>query len=424
MAHNSWLRAVAQLLLLLSLAMALGSLFDAALLFGLLAALLIVGRWLYQLRRISQWIEHPDHEPPEASGIWGYIFDQIYHLQRRDREERDRLQTAVSYMRDSFASLKNGTVLVDPQGNIEWSNAAAEDLLGLQYPRDRGQAILNLLRQPIFNSYFSTGHFSSRLRMECPTDSRRQLLVEITTFGRGSRLLFARDVTREQQLEEMRRDFVANVSHELRTPLTVITGYLLTMIDSGLGEQRETLAQPLAQMRQQAERMETLLKDLLWLSRLESADGQNVQHSIVDIAKLLAEVRTEALGAYPERDVALQLESSEKLPGDYQQLHSAFSNLVFNALKYSEGRVTVRWFSTSQDLRLEVTDRGAGIDAVHLPRLTERFYRVEKSRSLETGGTGLGLAIVKHVLAGHDAQLEIDSVPGQGSTFRSVFPLS
>jgi two-component system phosphate regulon sensor histidine kinase PhoR len=378
--------------------------------------------WLVQLRRVAGWLVHSDSEPPEAGGLWGDLFDGIYHLKRHDREERDRLQTTVSYLRDSFAALKDAAIMIDASGAIEWSNEAAASFLGLQYPRDRGQAILNLLRIPVFHSYFTEGDFSIPLVIESPQNGELRLLIEITPFGKGNRLMFARDVTKMERLEEMRRDFVANVSHELRTPLTVITGYLHTLSEMELDPEGR-LEKPLFQMRQQAERMESLLKDLLWLSRVESV-RDNAEQTDIDMTGLLNEVREEALLSAPGRAIRLSVDSEARLRGNYKQLYSAVSNLVFNALKYSDQDVHVSWVGLDDRLCLSVTDRGPGIDPMHLPRLTERFYRVDRSRSQETGGTGLGLAIVKHVLAGHGARLEIDSQPGEGSTFRCVFPLS
>ena len=386
-----------------------------------LTALLVLGYWLNQLRRVSQWMRRPDVEPPEARGIWGEFFDSIYRLQRTDREERDRLQTAVSYLRDSLAALKDAAVLIDPSSNIEWSNEAAQNLLGLHYPRDRGQAVINLLRLPEFSAYYKAGDFQQPLLIESPLDSSLQLLVEITEFGRGSRLLFARDVTRERQLEKMRRDFVANVSHELRTPLTVITGYLLTLMDMEVAES-ESLRRPMNQMQQQAERMETLLRDLLWLSQIESSEGREEHHPFA-MTDLVAEVREFVLGAYPGRRIVTRFLTERSIVGNYKHLYSAVSNLVINALKYSEGDIEIEWAEREGGLCLSVKDHGPGIDSKHLPRLTERFYRVDKSRAQVTGGTGLGLAIVKHVLVGHDARLDIDSQLGVGSTFRCVFPL-
>jgi two-component system, OmpR family, phosphate regulon sensor histidine kinase PhoR len=385
-------------------------------------AFVILAYWSLQLWRVSYWLRNTEAEPPEASGIWGELWDSIYHLQRRGREEKNRLQTEVSYLRESFAALREAAVMIDPQGRIEWSNAAAERFLGLQHPRDRGQALLNLLRIPRFHQYVSGQDFSEPLLLEGPLDAETHLLIEITPFGRGSLLMLGRDVTREERLEEMRREFVANVSHELRTPLTVITGYLHTLIDNGLGEDK-SLGRPLLQMQEQSQRMETLLKDLLWLSQLESL-AEQVEHQPLRMGELLAEISQQFGGANPERVITVELMTDETLQGDYRQIYSAVSNLVMNALKYSEAEILLRWSRRANELVLSVTDQGPGIDAVHLPRLTERFYRVDKSRSVETGGTGLGLAIVKHVLAAHNARLEIESVPGQGSTFRCHFPVS
>jgi two-component system phosphate regulon sensor histidine kinase PhoR len=421
-ATTSWWHESRKVAIWFLVVVGLGAVFGYALEALAVAAMLLVAYWLYQLRRVSQWMRHPDVEPPEAVGIWGEFFDNIYRLQRHDREERDRLQTAVSYLRDSLAALKDAAVLIDPSANIEWCNEASRRLLGLQHPRDRGQAIVNLVRVPNFSAYFSEGDYQQPLLIESPLDSQVQLQVEITAFGRGSRLMFCRDVTRERQLEEMRRDFVANVSHELRTPLTVITGYLLTLMDTDLGEQ-ERLRQPMLQMQQQADRMETLLRDLLWLSQIESTEGTE-EHRPINMRDLVNDVKEFVLGAYPERRVDVRIETDRKIQGNYKHLYSAVSNLVINALKYSKGDVEIEWFERENACCLAVRDRGPGIDAVHLPRLTERFYRIDKSRSQVTGGTGLGLAIVKHVLAGHGARLEIESEVGVGSTFRCVFPLS
>lgn len=422
MATAGWWKEFRKVALYFLIVVGLGALLGHALVALAVAAVALVAYWLFQLRRVSQWMRHPDVEPPEARGIWGEFFDSIYKLQRTDREERDRLQTAVSYLRDSLAALKDAAVLIDPSANIEWGNEAAQRLLGLQYPRDRGQAIVNLLRVPDFSAYFTEGDFHEPLLTESPLDPGVQLLVEITEFGRGSRLMFARDVTRERQLEKMRRDFVANVSHELRTPLTVISGYLLTLMDTDIGEE-ERLRRPMLQMQQQAERMETLLKDLLWLSQIESTEGRE-EHQPLDMAELVGEVKEFVHGAYPDRVVSIDVTTSKSIEGNYKHLYSAVSNLVINALKYSAGEVRIEWSEDEEGLTLSVRDEGPGIDAVHLPRLTERFYRVDKSRAQMTGGTGLGLAIVKHVLAGHQAHLEIDSEVGVGSNFRCVFPAS
>ncbi len=422
MLANGWQAELRRFLLVLSSALLLGWVFSAVPLMLAIAAILVLLYWIRQFYRVSRWLSDTEAEPPEASGIWGQLWDSIYHLQRRGREEKSRLQTEVSYLRDSFAALREAAVMIDPERRIEWSNTAAERLLGLHYPKDRGQAILNLMRIPRFHQYVSNGDFSEPLYMDGPQDATLRLQIEITPFGRGSLLVLARDVTREEQLGEMRREFVANVSHELRTPLTVITGYLHTMIDHGMaGDER--LERPLMQMQEQSQRMESLLKDLLWLSQLES-DELVPEQSAIDMVELIGEIQQHFGDAYPDRSIEVNGESSERVIGDHRQLYSAVSNLVMNALKYSDDVIKLSWRQQNDELILAVSDRGPGIDPVHLPRLTERFYRVDKSRSLETGGTGLGLAIVKHVLCGHKAHLEISSELGVGSEFRCHFPLS
>ncbi len=246
--------------------------------------------------------------------------------------------------------------------------------------------------------------------------------MEITRFGDGDRLLFIRDVTASVRMEKVRKDFVANVSHELRTPLTVISGYLGTFL-SDPGKLEPRYVKPLQQMLQQAVRMENLLKDLLWLSRIESEQGLEMRGP-VDVRALLSELQDELGTAYPERRVELELATDHQVTGDYRELYSAVSNLLLNAIKYSrdDSVIKVSWRQQDGGYQLPVTDEGIGIDAVHIPRLTERFYRVEDSRSSAGGGTGLGLAIVKHVAASHGARLQIVSKPGRGSSFSLVFP--
>jgi len=319
--------------------------------------------------------------------------------------------------------MRDGVVMVDEQGAIEWFNKAVEPLLGLRYPDDRGQTLTNLVRAPEFNAYFLGDDYASPLQYCTTGDVPSHLRVEITRFGEGARLLFVRDVTAAVRMEQIRRDFIGNVSHELRTPLTVITGYLGTFLT-------DTDAFPapyhkaLRQMEQQAQRMENLLKDLLWLSRIESEQREGEQE-LVNIGALLEELQGEVAHTNPACTVELELATNHRLYGDYRELYSAVSNLVNNAIKYSpeDCLVKVCWWQQGDSCFLSVRDRGMGIDSVHFPRLTERFYRVDDSRSSATGGTGIGLAIVKHVAAAHGAQLQIDSKLGEGSTFTLVFPV-
>ncbi len=381
----------------------------------------LVVHWLIQMRRVQIWLQDPEQSPPEIYGIWGDLLSHLYQQQKKGRKARADLQSTVDYLQDSFASMRDGVAIVDDHGVLKWFNDPAQELLGLR-SADAGQSLMNLARSPEFLQYFNRGNFGEPLQYRTAGDAGTWLRVEITRFGDGDRLLFIRDVTASVRMENMRKDFVANVSHELRTPLTVISGYLGTFLgDTERLDPR--YLKPLQQMLQQAARMENLLKDLLWLSRIESEQGIE-KHTPIDLGALLAELLDEIRTAQPECKVELELGTDFKVPGDYRELYSAVSNLVWNAIKYSKPDSVVRisWKRAEGSYQLTVTDQGIGIDAAHIPRLTERFYRVEDSRSSATGGTGLGLAIVKHVAATHNARLHIESRVGQGSTFSLVFP--
>ncbi|MDO8863928.1 phosphate regulon sensor histidine kinase PhoR [Haliea sp. E1-2-M8] len=421
-AAGAWLVELRRLVLLSAVALVVGWLVGAPWLVLALALLALLARWLYQLQRLLSWLADTSVEPPEAPGIWGVIYDRLYQVQRAAQGRQAQLQSRLDYLQGSLSAMHDGAVMVTASGAIEWSNTAAERLLGLRYPADRGQALLNLVRLPEFHRYFLAAAFDSPLQVVLKGEHVQYLQFTVTSFGGGDRLVFVRDVTKEAKLEQMRRDFVGNVSHELRTPLTVIKGYLETIL-ANADQLEQRFHRPLQQMQQQAARMETLLKDLLWLSRIESVRTQPRREQ-VNIGALLQEMEDELQTSHPGRKLAVQLETAEKVAGDYRELHSAVSNLVLNAFKYSKDDtvVTVRWRREGEHLLLSVQDRGIGIDSVHLPRVTERFYRVDDSRSSATGGTGLGLAIVKHVAAAHRAELRIESTPGVGSTFTLVFP--
>ncbi len=419
----SWFSAATRIFFLTALAAALGLYYGHPWTAVIITLVCLIAYWLYQLRRVQLWLHDPVQRPPDVYGIWGDLLAQIYLHQRKNKEAQESLQSTVNYLQDSFASMRDGVVMVDEQGAIKWFNKAVEPLLGLRYPDDMGQTLTNLLRTPEFNAYFLGNDYASPLDY-CTTDEvPSHLRVEITRFGEGARLLFVRDVTAAVRMEQVRRDFVGNVSHELRTPLTVITGYLGTFLSDSDG-----FAPPyhkaLRQMEQQAQRMENLLKDLLWLSRIESEQHKGEQE-LVDIGGLLEELQSEVAHANPECTVELELGTNHRINGDYRELYSAVSNLVDNAIKYSpqDCLIKVCWRQQGDSCLLSVHDRGMGIDSVHLPRLTERFYRVDDSRSSATGGTGIGLAIVKHVAAAHGARLQIESELGGGSTFTLVFPV-
>ncbi|HET8711428.1 MAG TPA: phosphate regulon sensor histidine kinase PhoR, partial [Spongiibacteraceae bacterium] len=391
-----------------------------------IAACAFATRSIYHLHQLQQWLSHrPGIEPPEAGGLWGEVMDNLYRMQQKDRRERVRLRALIGYLRESFASLPYGAVMIDPENNIEWSNKAAESLLGLRFPEDSGQQILNLVRGPDFVTYFESEDYSHPLEMLSPMRSDVHLQIHVTFFGKRSRLLFIRDVTQTARLERVRKDFVANVSHELRTPLTVINGYLETFADS-VGGENPRWARAIDQMLIQARRMRTLINDLLLLSRLESLPQPDKQEAFA-LRPMLDMIREEALASVGgKREIKIECDDDLALIGEREELRSAFANIVFNAARYTEadGKITIRWLADRNNAYLQVEDNGVGIDAEHIPRLTERFYRVDKSRSMDTGGTGLGLAIVKHVLLRHQAHLHITSKAGEGSCFSCVFPLS
>jgi two-component system, OmpR family, phosphate regulon sensor histidine kinase PhoR len=419
----SWYASAVRILLVIAISAAVGVLYGRTLEAVTVALLVILGFWLYQMRRVQLWLNEPEDAPPDAHGLWGELLARIYSQQIKNSEAQAQLQATVDYLQDSFAAMRDGVVMVNEQGAIKWMNQSVQPLLGLRYPEDTGQTLTNLVRSPEFNNYFLKRDYSTPLQYMALVDGKRlHLRVEITRFGEGERLLFVRDVSSAVRMEQVRSDFVANVSHELRTPLTVISGYLSTILDSAQ-ELPPRYMKPLQQMSQQAQRMENMLKDLLWLSRIENEKHEN-DTEWVDIRGMLQELRDELAEAYPESNVVLDMVNGHGVRGDYRQLYSAVSNLAINAIKYSRagGPVTLRWHVQDGNYLLQVQDEGIGIDPVHIPRLTERFYRVDDSRNSATGGTGLGLAIVKHVAVAHDAQLQIESKPGQGSTFTLVFP--
>ncbi|WP_163557926.1 phosphate regulon sensor histidine kinase PhoR [Halomonas sp. NO4] len=379
---------------------------------------------LRQLRALHRWLtRHPQAEPPAASGLWGELFDRLYRYQKGQRHTQQRLRATLRRIQESSEAMRDSVVMLDSHGDLEWWNSAAERMLGLQSAHDRGQHITNLIRDPRFVSYFNARDYREPLTLPSPIDERQVLQFQLTLYGDDERLLMARDITRLHRLEEMRRDFVANVSHELRTPLTVLAGYLETF--SELGDALPPrLARGLDQMQSQTTRMQNLVNDLLLLSRLEIDRGGG-DHAPLDVAALLESIRHDAQALAGERQtLTVAVDEPRQLVGSESEIRSAISNLAFNAVRYAgDGcHIELRWKPHPDGACVEVADDGEGIDPVHLPRLTERFYRVDKGRSTATGGTGLGLAIVKHVLLRHDARLAIDSRPGQGARFCCVFP--
>jgi two-component system phosphate regulon sensor histidine kinase PhoR len=378
---------------------------------------------LWNVLRAEHWLRNRRVEtPPDLSGVWGEVVTIISRIYRRKQFHRARVTGLLREFRRLTTAMPEGAVLLGPDHEILWFNQRAGEWLRLRRKRDVGIRIENLMRHPAFVDYLRNGHpADGAIVQDLETD--RWLAFNVVRTGTAERqLLMIRDVSQEQQLHSMRKDFVANASHELRSPLTVISGYLDALADDS--DLDPTWNTPVLEMRRQAERMRTIIKDLLELSKLES--GEHSQEELpVDMGGMLALLRKEvmALEQHP-RNVRLQLESDALIKGVESELHSIASNLISNAVKYTppEGEIELRWWTDESGAHLSVRDTGVGIAEEHIPRLTERFYRVDPGRARSMGGSGLGLAIVKHALQRHDATLQIQSKQGVGSTFSCHFP--
>ena len=425
MSKPAW-QHIAKILALLLAALAVGALFDRALLFLALALAAVLAYEVRQLLRFERWLRRRTVEPPpDMDGLWGEVIAVASRIYRRKVFHKRRVLMLLREFRRMTSAMPDGAVLLGPQREILWFNRTAGRWLGLRRKADYGVRIDNLLRQPEFIEYLDKRGTLAPPRIHLPKQGDRRLLVRlVTTNATGQQLLILRDVTSEARLESMRKDFVANASHELRSPLTVIGGYLDALADEeGLDPAWQG---PVQEMRRQSDRMRNIVQDLLELSRLE-AQGGPAELVPVDVGRMLALIRKEALARpEPRATVELQLDSDDLLLGSETELHSIFSNLVSNAVKYTPapGRVDIRWWIDAQGGHVEVRDTGIGIPAEHLPRLTERFYRVDAGRSRKLGGSGLGLAIVKHALQRHGGRLDVQSVEGKGSTFTCHFPAS
>ncbi|HTQ36324.1 MAG TPA: phosphate regulon sensor histidine kinase PhoR [Steroidobacteraceae bacterium] len=401
----------------------LGWLFGHALA-GLALALAALLAWnLFNLYWLDRWLrERSRLAPPNTSGMWQDVVSGVVRLHRRKRYHKQRLLEVFRELRRSSAAMPDGVVVLNDAWEIVWFNRAAGRLLDLRRRLDPGLRITNLLREPAFARYLAGGRFDEPLVIARGTEPQLYLSLQVVPYGAEQRLLLVRDVSRQMALETMRKDFVANASHELRSPLTVISGYLETLLSEE--ELDHGLRAPLAEMQRQARRMNDIVGGLLDLSRLDAAT-QEAGSDDVDVPALLAVLGKDVLARASHPEVRVELNSDAHLAGEQAEILSAFSNLVDNAAKYTpaSGLVRLIWeVDREGEGRFTVADTGPGIAPEHVPRLTERFYRVDPGRTRDAGGTGLGLAIVKHVLQHHGAMLEIDSRPGAGSRFTCVFP--
>jgi two-component system phosphate regulon sensor histidine kinase PhoR len=398
---------------------------------GLLLALL---RHLNNLANLYRWANQPIGTPvPYGSGAWGWVFAALSRRARAAQGQRQELSVALERLLDAAHAMLDGVIILNRLNAIEWLNAAAERQFGLKSRDDIGVPITNLVRQPAFVAYLDSGVYAEPLVIHAAWDGGRAYSVQVIPFGDAQKLIVSRDVTHLDRLERMRRDFVANVSHELKTPLTVVLGFVETLVDHLHDLSPEEADRYLALTEEQTKRMQRLVDDLLTLSELETGtplpfdDEVAVQAVTADVAR-----DAEALSA-GRHQIVVDPGQPALLLGSARELRSAFTNLASNAVRYTPpgGTVSMVWsMETDGSGRFSVRDTGIGIEAHHIPRLTERFYRVDRGRSRESGGTGLGLAIVKHILTRHQANLEITSEPGRGSCFtvklpaRRVRPLS
>lgn len=411
--------------LLLALALLVGLLFGIP---GWAVSVVLateLARQFIFLQRFLNWLRQSKAaQPPALGGVWNELVYAVQRLRQRYRRRKKKMGKLLKRFRESSAAMPDATVILGPNDEIEWFNEAAMPLLGLQAPQDAGRPITHLLRHPQFIAFMRARDFGEAVELPAPHNESVWLNLRVVPYGKNQSLLAIRDVTRLHRLEQMRQDFVANVSHELRTPLTVINGYLEALSEPDEHHPAHVRLS-LEQMQRQAERMQRLVDDLLMLSRLETDSQRPRETGPVDIGGLLTRLQEEALlTSEGQHQVEVEADLDRWLLGVASELHSAFSNLVTNAVRYTPegGKIVLRWYCSRTGGHFEVADNGIGIEPHHIPRLTERFYRVERDRSRATGGTGLGLAIVKHVLQRHGAQLRIESEPGQGSVFACDFP--
>jgi two-component system, OmpR family, phosphate regulon sensor histidine kinase PhoR len=417
-----WRKEINTVLLLMLATTIVGAITGLFLPLLFLLMLGIIMRQVVQISRFEKWISTGGRSKyPKTTGIWEEIYYHVYRIKKNEKRRKKKLGKMIDQFRQSTEALPDAAVVLGVHDEIEWANKAAREVFGLQQS-DKGQRIPNLIRFPEFIRYLKSGNYKESVILPSPVENRTTLEVRIVPYGAGLRLLLAQDVTQLKKMERMRKDFVANVSHELRTPLTVLKGYLETLQDLDDGHS-PLLTSSFQQMQGQTERMQHLVDDLLLLTRLET---QQKKSQCVDVPSLLSQICKEGdtLENAASR-IELNLETVVHIVGDEQELRSAFTNLLGNALKYSpeDSVVKVRWYQDKESIVLAIEDQGEGIAKADIPRVTERFYRVENKRLKKVNGTGLGLAIVKHVLMRHGAHLNIASELGKGSCFTCHFPV-
>jgi len=417
-----WIPAILRMVFILIGAGIVGWMFGpvyglAAALASTIAMLVVQLSYLYKL---GDWLDNPHSTRlPDGWGAWTGIFSHLYRLRRDDERNQAELTEWLARFRQAMRLLPDGVVIMDDVLFLEWCNPAAEQHLGLTLEKDKGMRVTNLIRHPAFIDYIILGRYEQPLTLSLRD---RKLICQIIPFENRRQILVTHDVTENQRIEEMRRDFIANASHELRTPLTVIVGFL-EIASSEMTLDAKTRQAHLKLMTEQGRRMQRLIEDMLTLSRLESLDYP-LRPERVDIRALMEEVTDEARALSAGKHTVTCSVDGPDVTGSAEELRSAFGNLASNAVRYTPagGAISLSWQASPSGPQFMVSDTGIGIDQVHIARLTERFYRVDKSRSRETQGTGLGLAIVKHVLLRHGGHLTIKSEVGKGSKFIVTLP--
>ncbi|WP_029890429.1 phosphate regulon sensor histidine kinase PhoR [Polycyclovorans algicola] len=420
-----WRQELVKLLLLCGLGALVGALFSGAI-WGFLVVLFFLTALQYRyLAALLQWLRQPkQNELPDPGGVWGEVYDRLVDLQRRNKKKKKRLAAMLADFQASTAALPDGAVVLSPRGEIVRANHAAQTLLGLR-AQDSGIRITLLVRHPRFVEMFEAGVQGREVEIPSPVNRGKQLNVRVINYGESQGLMIVRDVSELRRLEHARRDFVANASHELRTPLTVLKGYLEMMETESRDGELKPWATPLQEMYKQTNRMESLVGDMLKLARLESDIA--ARHDWIRASTLLRQALAEAQSvADPQHQFVTEMDDRIEIFGGETELTSLFTNLVGNAVRYTPppGVITVKLFAMAGGRAgYSVQDSGIGIAEDDIPRLTERFYRVDVGRSRASGGTGLGLSIVKHAVERHDAQLKIESKVGEGSCFTCEFPV-
>jgi two-component system phosphate regulon sensor histidine kinase PhoR len=416
-----WLQEFWRLFMLMLSMGFIGLLIGQTLLFLLITTLSYIAWHLYNIYHLENWFLN--NKLPESRGIWGEVFYQLYRRQQRHRKRKRRLSIILKRFKRSTAAMPDAAVVLNKKFQIEWFNKAAKKLLGLKTPQDRNKLITNLIRNPAFTTYLQTiDHDEKGMKLVAPNKPEMMLNICVIPYAGNQYLLIANDISQLHRLEQSRRDFIANISHELRTPLTVIQGFIETMRDN------EDIAmkqwqRPLLLMDQQSARMRNIIDDLLFLSRLEFENVQKNHDKAINVAEIISSIYEEAQLLTKEHNLTLEIDENLTLNGHAKELRSAFSNLVFNAIRYTQagGDIKMRWYQDRDGKHFAVHDTGEGIAPEHLPRITERFYRIDVGRSRDKGGTGLGLAIVKHVINHHNGKLRIESIVGKGSVFYCDF---